>query len=192
MAAVYNVHPRSSTTGSLLQKTALHFKIRSNSNPFNKAIQKYSQQLRNMLQQNTATAVDKLPLCKVIEEYKKMVDMAEEYELTESGVNIILCTCIGAGSLRIRNHARIKQCIIDESHHCLEAESLIALQAISSHSDRVVLLGDSRMENVPVVENKLSRSFGLNKSLFHSLRNARGRKKLPQLVLEVQHRMLGL
>ena len=192
MAAVYNVHPRSSTTGNLSQQSALHFKIRSGSNPFNKAIQKYSQQLRNMLQQNKATVVDKLPLFRVVEEYKKLVEMAEEYELTETGVNIVLCTCVDVGSLRIQNHARVKQCIIDESHQCLEAESLVVFQAVSASSDRVILLGDSRMEAAPVVENKVSRSFGLNKSLFQSLKNARGKKKLPKVILETQHMMLGL
>ncbi len=192
MAAVYGVFPRSSTPGSISQESALHFKIRSNSNPFNKKIQKYSQQLQNMLQMSKAKGVDKQQLYRIIEEYKMLVDMAEEYELTQRGVNIVLCTCSEAGSWRIQNHARIKQCIMDESHHCLEAESLMVFQTVGTRCERVVLLGDCTMEAVPVVENKLSRRFGLNRSLFHYLRNAGGKKGLPKLILDIQHRMLGL
>jgi AraC-like DNA-binding protein len=192
IAAVYGVHPRSSATDRILQESALHFRIRSNSNPFHRKILKYAQQLQNMLQESKAKGGDKQQLCRVIEEYKKLVDMAEEYELTESGVNIVLCTCIEAGSLRIQKHARIKQCIMDESHHCLEAESLMVFQTLSTRCERVVLLGDSRIEAVPITENKLARRFGLNRSLFHSLRSARGKTRLPKLILDVQHRMLGL
>lgn len=186
------MHPRSSATDRILQESALHFRIRSNSNPFHRKILKYAQQLQNMLQESKAKGGDKQQLCRVIEEYKKLVDMAEEYELTESGVNIVLCTCIEAGSLRIQKHARIKQCIMDESHHCLEAESLMVFQTLSTRCERVVLLGDSRIEAVPITENKLARRFGLNRSLFHSLRSARGKTRLPKLILDVQHRMLGL
>ena len=135
---------------------------------------------------------DKRQLCRVIEEYKKIIDMAEEYELSESGVHIVLCTCIEAGSLRIQNHVKVKQCIMDDSHYSLEAESLVVLQTLGTRCERIVLLGDSRMETVPIIENKLARRFGLNRSIFHSLRNGRGNKKLPKVILDTQHRILGL
>ena len=187
--AVYGLHSCSSATDRILQESALHFKIRSNSNPFHRKIQKYAYQLQNMLQERKE---DKRQLCRVIEEYKKIIDMAEEYELSESGVHIVLCTCIEAGSLRIQNHVKVKQCIMDDSHYSLEAESLVVLQTLGTRCERIVLLGDSRMETVPIIENKLARRFGLNRSIFHSLRNGRGNKKLPKVILDTQHRILGL
>ena len=189
LAAVYGLRSSPPTTGRMLQESALHFKIRSISNPFHRKILKYAHQLQNMLQEKRE---DKRQLCRVLEEYRKIIDMAEEYELTESGVNIVLCTCIEAGSLRIQNHVKVRQCIMDESHSCLEAESLVVFQTLGKHCERIILVGDSRMEAAPVIENKLARRFGLNRSIFHSLRNDRWNKRLPSLILDTQHRMLGL
>ena len=192
MAVVYGVQAKTLPTDSILQEAALHLKIRSNSNPFHRKIHKYANQLQSMLHKSEEG--EKLQFYKVIEEYKKLVDLAEEFELTENGVHIILCTGIEAGSSRIQNHARAKQCIIDESHHCLEAESLMVFQTLSTvRCERVILFGNNRLEDVPVVENKVARSFGLSRSLFHYLlRNAKGNKKLPKLVLNKQHGIPGL
>lgn len=190
LIAVYGHHMRSSETQTMLQDSALHFKIRSNFNPFHRKIQTYANQLQNMLTENKRGNMKQLR--RVVEEYQKVIDMAEEYELTENGVNIILCTCNEAGSSRMEYHARVKQCIIDESHHSLEAESLSVFRTLNARCERIVLFGDSSVKNLPIVENKLARRFGLNKSLFFSLRNGTGKNRLPRHVLETQHRMLGI
>lgn len=184
--AVYGVHPKSSATDVLSHQFALHFKIRSNSNPFHKAILKYAENLLDMLKQDE----NREQICRVVANYKELVEMAEAFELEQSGINIVLCTCIEAG--RMEKLGRIKQCIIDNSHHCLEAETLVALQAMSTCCERIVLLGESSLEETPVVQNNFVRSFGLNRSLFHALSRTREKKRIPRVVLDKQHRMLGL
>lgn len=195
LATVYGVNPTISDSGThtISQESALHFKIRNKSNPFHRKIQKYAEQLNTLIENvKEGNKGDHQQLYRVVDEYKKLIDMAEEFEFTERGVNILLCPCIEAGSLRLQNHAKIKQCVMDESHLCLEAESLVVFQTLGKRCDRIVVLGDSRLDSVPVVENKLARTFGLNRTLFSSLKNGRGKKRLSKLVLETQHRILGL
>lgn len=169
---------------SSFQKTALHFRIRSQSNPFHEKIQKYTQQIK-MLKDNRK---NRQQLSRVLEECRQAIKMAEQYELSENGVHVIMCTCIEAGSSRIREYGNIKQCIIDDSNMYSEAETLVVFQAIAESSDRIILVGD-RKQLAPVVQNKIARKFGLGRTLFQSLLFEREKKKFSSHVLNTQYRM---
>ena len=101
--------------------------------------------------------------------------------LEESGVQIILCTCVTAGSLRITTSCdNIQQCIVDECGMCLEPESLVPIT--SSGARQVVLIGDHKQLQ-PVVQDQVAKTLGLSVSMFerHSKR---------AMMLQVQYRMV--
>ena len=170
-----------------IQEAALHFRIRRDTNPFSGKIRKCTQ-LINVLKES---GKDRKQLSRVLEKCRKVIEMAEEYELSENNGKVIMCTCIEAGSSRIRDHGNIRQCIIDESNMCLEAESLVVLEATSASCYRIVMVGDLKQLR-PIVHNRIARKFGLGRSLFHSLLNGKAKKKFSSHVLETQYRMVSL
>ena len=96
------------------------------------------------------------------------MEEAERYEITQSGTEVILCTCMEAGGSRVRRHARVAQVVIDEASMCLEAETLVALTAADKRLQQVVLLGDHKQLGA-VITSSAPRRLGLGKSLFEVL-----------------------
>ncbi|KAJ7378402.1 helicase [Desmophyllum pertusum] len=65
---------------------------------------------------------------KEVEEYRKVIGLAEKWALQESGVQIVLCTCATSGSPRITTSCdNFQQGIVDECGMCMEPESLVPI-----------------------------------------------------------------
>ena len=110
-----------------------------------------------------------------------MIGEAERWALEQSGVQIVLCTCVAAGSPRIVSSCdNIQQCIVDECGMCMEPESLVPITC--SRARQVVLIGDHKQLQ-PVVQDHVAKSLGLNVSMFerHSKR---------AMMLRLQYRMV--
>jgi len=109
-----------------------------------------------------------------------LIGQAECWALEQSGVQIVLCTCVAAGSPRIVSSCdNIQQCIVDECGMCMEPESLVPITC--SGARQVVLIGDHKQLQ-PVVQDHVAKSLGLNVSIFqrHSKR---------AMMLRLQYRM---
>ncbi|XP_044184435.1 uncharacterized protein LOC114957638 isoform X2 [Acropora millepora] len=105
-----------------------------------------------------------------VDEYRKLIGQAERWALQHSGVQIVLCTCVTAGSPRIVTSCdNVQQCIVDECSMCMEPESLVPITC--SGARQVVLIGDHKQLQ-PVVQDHVAKSLGLNVSMFerHSKR----------------------
>ena len=112
-----------------------------------------------------------------------MIAKAEHWALVQSGVQIVLCTCVTAGSPRIVTSCdNIQQCIVDECGMCMEPESLVPITC--SGARQVVLIGDHKQLQ-PVVQDHVAKSLGLNVSMFerHSKR---------AIMLRLQYRMVRM
>jgi len=99
-----------------------------------------------------------------------LIGHAERWALQESGVQIVLCTCVVAGSPRIVTSCdNVQQCIVDECGMCMEPESLVPITG--SRARQIVLIGDHKQLQ-PVVQDHVAKSLGLNVSMFerHSKR----------------------
>ena len=99
-----------------------------------------------------------------------MIGKAERWALQHSGVQIVLCTCVAAGSPRIVTSCdNVQQCIVDECSMCMEPESLVPITC--SGARQVVLIGDHKQLQ-PIVQDHVAKSLGLNVSMFerHSKR----------------------
>ena len=166
---------------------ALHHKIRSHSNPLRDRIEQCAQRINQLREHGE----DRNQVCKVLKDYRQAVKKAEQYELSaHTGPLIIFTTCLEVGSSRVRNHSNVRQCVIDDSNMCLEAEILVVLQAVSATCNQVVLIGD-RESLCPIIQNKTTRRFGLTKSLFQSLLNVREKNALPYCTLGTNYRMVS-
>ena len=112
-----------------------------------------------------------------------MIGQAERWALQESGVQIVLCTCVAAGSPRIvTSCGNVQQCIVDECGMCMEPESLVPITG--SRARQIVLIGDHKQLQ-PVVQDHVAKSLGLNVSMFerHSKR---------AIMLRLQYRMVSM
>ena len=113
--------------------------------------------------------------------FHKLIGQAESWALQESGVQIILCTCVASGKPRLtRSCDNIQQCIVDECGMCMELESLVPITC--SKARQVVLIGDHKQLQ-PVVQDNLAITLGLSVSMFERLSE---RAKM----LELQYRMV--
>ena len=110
----------------------------------------------------------------------QLISKAEKWALQSSGVQIILCTCVTAGSHPIATFCNIQQCIVDECGMCLETESLIPIT--SSGVRQVVLIGDHKQLQ-PVTQDQMAKTLGLSISMFERLSKR-------ALMLEIQYRMV--
>ncbi|XP_067043097.1 3'-5' exoribonuclease HELZ2-like isoform X4 [Acropora muricata] len=105
-----------------------------------------------------------------VDKYRKLIGKAERWALEQSGVQIVLCTCVTAGSRRIVTSCdNVQQCIVDECGMCMEPESLVPITC--SGARQIVLIGDHKQLQ-PVVQDHVAKSLGLNVSMFerHSKR----------------------
>ena len=110
----------------------------------------------------------------------QLIGKAEKWALQSSGVQIILCTCVTAGSHRIATSCNIQQCIVDECGMCLETESLIPITC--SGVRQIVLIGDHKQLQ-PVIQDQTAKTLGLSVSMFERLSKR-------ALMLEIQYRMV--
>ena len=94
---------------------------------------------------------DEIPTRKQVVEYHTLVHEAEQAEITVA--HIVLCTCMQAGSYRLKRHARILQCIVDEAGQCTEPETLVALARFSLQ--RIVLIGDHKQLQPVVLDQRV-------------------------------------
>lgn len=130
-------------------------------------------------------------LCRKVQEFYRVRNEAEQYEIAQSGTDVILCTCIEAGSSRVRRYARVSQVIIDEAGMCLEGETLVALTTAGQRLQQVVLLGDHKQLGA-VIMNSVTRKLGLAKSLFEVLFNEpTTAKTYSSCMLQTQYRMVS-
>ena len=91
-----------------------------------------------------------------------MIKKAESWAIKDN-VQIVLCTCSAAGSVRMKDACNVKQCIVDECGMCMEPETLIPI--VSSEAKQVVLIGDHKQLQ-PIVKNKVAKLLGLRTSMF--------------------------
>ena len=110
----------------------------------------------------------------------QLISEAAKWALQSSGVQIILCTCVTAGSPRIATSCNIQQCIVDECGMCLETESLIPITC--SGVRQIVLIGDHKQLQ-PVIQDQTAKTLGLSVSMFERLSKR-------ALMLEIQYRMV--
>lgn len=112
-----------------------------------------------------------------------MIGKAERWALEQSGVQIVLCTCVTAGSRRIVTSCdNVQQCIVDECGMCMEPESLVPITC--SGARQIVLIGDHKQLQ-PVVQDHVAKSLGLNVSMFE--RHSKRAK-----MLRLQYRMVRM
>ena len=112
----------------------------------------------------------------------QLIGKAECWALQESGVQVILCTCVASGKPRLtRSCGKIQQCIVDECGMCMELESLVPITC--TKAQQVVLIGDHKQLQ-PIIQDNLAMTLGLNVSMFERLSE---RAKM----LELQYRMVG-
>ncbi|XP_067904315.1 3'-5' exoribonuclease HELZ2 [Heterodontus francisci] len=152
---------------SNLRPITLHYKIRGPSNPFAEAIKAFDAQI----QSGTIVTEDE------IEQYKKLLNDARNYELKRH--DVILCTCATSSSTILKKLS-VRQVLVDESAMCTEPELLIPIVA-HKHANQIVLLGD-HMQLRPIISNEFCRRLGMERSLFE-------RYVQQALMLDVQYRM---
>uniref|UniRef100_UPI00398E6625 3'-5' exoribonuclease HELZ2 isoform X2 n=1 Tax=Pristiophorus japonicus TaxID=55135 RepID=UPI00398E6625 len=152
---------------SNLRPITLHYKIREPSNPFAALIKSFDRQIRS----GTIMTEDE------IEQYKKLLIDARNYELQHH--DVILCTCATSSS-KLLKKLNVRQVLVDESAMCTEPELLIPIVA-HKHAVQIVLLGD-HMQLRPIINNEFCRRLGMERSLFE-------RYIQQALMLDVQYRM---
>ena len=132
----------------------------------------------------------KIPSQSEREKYRTLLYNTERRVLRE-GVDVILCTCNEASSLRLTNSVNPVYCIIDECAMATEPECMVPICS----SEHVVLIGDHQQLS-PVIKNREAEEMGLGTSLF--LRYVRpegsGGATVPPLqksyMLRIQYRMV--
>ncbi|XP_078348623.1 3'-5' exoribonuclease HELZ2-like isoform X2 [Oculina patagonica] len=99
-----------------------------------------------------------------VTQYCQLIELAKMWALQESGVQIILCTCVVSGSATITTSCdNIQQCIVDECGMCMEPESLVPITC--SGVKQVVLIGDHKQLQ-PVIQDHVAKTLGLSVSMF--------------------------
>lgn len=193
-----NLSSAQSVMDRACEEIALHFRIRNQSNPHSsrvKLIEDEVMQLRKRTVTNGSVKDherNRKELCLKVQEFHRALDEAEGYEIAESGTEVVLCTCIEAGSSRVKRHARVSHVIIDEASMCLEAESLVALSTAGQRLQQVVLLGDHKQLGA-VIMSSAPRKLGLSKSLFEELfHDASADKTYTSCMLQTQYRMVSV
>jgi superfamily I DNA and/or RNA helicase len=178
------------------EPVALHMRVRGADNPNANALLiciKEINQLSEKIEEsrkkgkNCDELVKKLASKKL--KYNAILDAAERYEFVDNSVHVILCTCVEAGSSRMRKFARVTQCIVDECNMCLDAELLVPLVTAGQQCNHVVMIGDEK-ELVPVIRSKSAKKLGLGRSLFESLCEHHEGKKYGCCLLRMQFRMV--
>ena len=139
-----------------LQDISLHFLIRQGGKPYSEKILQYDD-LFAMNQETQENVTDD-----ELKKYHKLISKASSEEL--KNYDIVLCTCSGSSSKRMKRGTNIAQIIIDECGMCMEPEALIPLVTFGS-AKRVVLIGDHKQLQ-PIVINRDAKSLGLEISLF--------------------------
>ncbi|XP_032243014.2 helicase with zinc finger domain 2 isoform X1 [Nematostella vectensis] len=180
--------------GSGHSNLALHMRVRHASNPHSKALLSCEAEISRLTQELTSctdpTKQERTQhkLDSKRQKYNTILATAEGFELGETPVDIIICTCAEAGSQRMRTHANIAQCIVDESNYCLEPEVLVPAVTAGPRCSRFVLVGDHK-QLVPVLQSKEAWKLGLGRSLFEDLWEAHREGSSACCTLNTQHRM---
>lgn len=174
---------------------SLHFRIRKRSNPHSSKVKSIEEEVMQLRRRTITKEFVKdqekntKELCLKVQEFYQVLNEAERYEIAET--EVILCTCVEAGSSRVKRHARVCHVIIDEASMCLEAESLVALNSAGQRLRQVVLLGDHKQLGA-VIMSSVPRKLGLGKSLFDVLFNApTAGKTYSSCMLQTQYRMVS-
>ena len=113
----------------------------------------------------------------------QLKEKAENWAITQSGVEVILCTCTSTYSNRILSSCEgfVTQCIIDECGMCIEAETLCGM--LGSDANQVVLIGDHKQLQ-PIIQCEKAKDLGLGISMFE-------RYSERAHMLEIQYRMVS-
>ncbi|XP_067677769.1 3'-5' exoribonuclease HELZ2-like [Haliotis asinina] len=131
---------------------SLHHMIRKTGKPHAEEIRMYDKLFRTNPESVTVSHIKK---------YGKLVYNAACEELTKC--DVILCTCLVAGTRKLTQSTRIFQVIIDECAMSTEPQSMIPI--IATKAKQVVLIGDHKQLR-PIVQCKLAAELGLDQSLF--------------------------
>ncbi|XP_065832420.1 3'-5' exoribonuclease HELZ2-like isoform X4 [Oscarella lobularis] len=163
-----------SSESSDLRDIALHRKIRDTSN-LNQTVRLKAKKIfdTEKVFARMKRAKD-LPTRGMVTQYRTLVKEAEAIEIKNA--DIILCTCIQAGSGKLKNSV-MAQCIVDEAGQCMEPETLVA---IARALEKVILIGDHKQLQ-PVVQDRRV-SVALSRSLFERLSHR-------SCLLDTQYRM---
>ena len=165
-----------SSESSDLRDIALHRKIRDTSN-LNQTVRLKAKKIfdTEKVFARMKRAKD-LPTRGMVTQYRTLVKEAEAIEIKNA--DIILCTCIQAGSGKLKNSV-MAQCIVDEAGQCMEPETLVA---IARALEKVILIGDHKQLQ-PVVQDRRV-SVALSRSLFERLSHR-------SCLLDTQYRMVS-
>ena len=192
-----NLSSAQSVMDKACEDLSLHFRVRMPSNPHSSTVTSVEKELMRLRKRTVMNGLvkdqerNRKELCLKVQEFYRVLDQAERYEIAESGTDVILCTCIEAGSSRVKRHARVCQVIIDEASMCLEAESLVALSTAGQRLQQVVLLGDHKQLGA-VIMSTAPRKLGLAKSLFEGLfHEPTAGKTYSSCMLQTQYRMVS-
>lgn len=98
--------------------------------------------------------------------YYDIVHEAEKREIKQA--DVILCTCMQAGSRRLRENARVYQCIVDEAGQCAEPETVVAVAR--SSLEKIVLVGDHKQLQPVVLDHAVQEQLRI--SMFERLAKA--------------------
>eukprot|EP00118_Oscarella_pearsei_P023886 m.292099 g.292099 ORF g.292099 m.292099 type:complete len:3100 (+) comp40730_c1_seq7:4098-13397(+) len=144
-----------------IQDITLHHRIRDLSH-LNRELRKLAAEIR-WWDERFAEYKEKIPTEEEAEKYNKLLNSAKELEINAS--DVILCTCVQAGSGRLtESSGRVLQCIVDEAGQCTEPETLVAIVRAQS---KIVLIGD-HMQLQPVIQDSRVEEL-LNISMFERL-----------------------
>ena len=127
----------------------------------------------------------KIPSQAKRQEYYRILTGTER-SILRGNVDIVLCTCNEASSMRIRTTLKPVYCIVDECGMATEPECMVPIQ----RAEHVILIGDHQQLR-PVIKNHSVEVKGLGTSLFERYVSA---DKYPLIqephMLEVQYRMV--
>ena len=122
---------------------ALHDKV--SHTQYGKEIESWETKFQDM------KARGQIPSAEEEKQYHYCLAAGEREVFNKEKFDIILCTCNEAASLRMKQHLRVQQCIVDECGYAVEPDAMIPLQ-LSQH---VVLIGDHKQLQ-PVIKNRYS------------------------------------
>lgn len=101
-----------------------------------------------------------------VKRYHELVHEAEKREIQQA--DVILCTCMQAGSPRMTIYANVYQCIVDEAGQCTEPETVVAVAR--SSLNRIVLIGDHKQLQPVVLDQTVKDQLRI--SMFERLAKA--------------------
>ena len=128
----------------------------------------------------------KVPSQAIRQEYYRILTGTERSVLKDN-VDIVLCTCNEASSMRIRTTLKPVYCIVDECGMATEPECMVPIQ----RADHVILIGDHQQLR-PVIKNHNAEVKGLGTSLFERYVSADKYTQIQEPhMLEVQYRMVS-